>query len=217
MFDHILLRNVSEDAVIANLKALFFSDVIYSYIGNVVIAVNPFRELPIYTSEYVDKYRGRSAFDPKLQPHIFALADNVFNDMRYRGRDQVVIISGESGAGKTESTKHLLRYLTESYGGGGAVENLEARILAANPFLESFGNAKTTRNNNSSRFGKFVELHFNRNYLVSGAHIEHYLLEKSRIIEQSDKERNYHVFYQLLHGAHADAKPEVVALGEQGL
>ena len=105
--------------------------------------------------------------------------------------------SGESGAGKTESTKHLLRYLTDSYGGGGDTTDLESRILAANPFLEAFGNAKTTRNNNSSRFGKFIELHFNKNALVIGAYIEHYLLEKSRIISQTPAERNYQVFYRI--------------------
>lgn len=134
--------------------------------------------------------------------------------MRNLQLSQGIVVSGESGAGKTESTKHLLRYLTESYGGGStAVDNLEARILAANPFLESFGNAKTTRNNNSSRFGKFVELHFNRNYLVSGAHIEHYLLEKSRIIDQSDKERNYHVFYRMCKGS-PDAMKSALNLGD---
>ena len=100
--------------------------------------------------------------------------------MRNLGLSQSIMCSGESGAGKTESTKHLLRYLTDSYGGGGETTDLESRILAANPLLESFGNAKTTRNNNSSRFGKFVELHFNKNALVIGAYIEHYLLEKSR-------------------------------------
>ena len=111
-------------------------------------------------------------------------ADKAYRDMRNLGLSQGVIVSGESGAGKTETTKYILRYLTDSYGGGGAVEDLESRILAANPFLEAFGNAKTTRNNNSSRFGKFVELHFNKSHLVVGAHIEHYLLEKSRCISQ---------------------------------
>jgi myosin VI len=121
--------------------------------------------------------------------------------MRNLSLSQGIIVSGESGAGKTETTKYILRYLTDSYGGGGAVTDLESRILAANPLLEAFGNAKTTRNNNSSRFGKFVELHFNKNAQVVGAHIEHYLLEKSRCISQSDKERNYHVFYRMCKGA----------------
>eukprot|EP00056_Hartaetosiga_gracilis_P005906 m.90736 g.90736 ORF g.90736 m.90736 type:complete len:1102 (+) comp12313_c0_seq1:2312-5617(+) len=136
-----------------------------------------------------------------LTPHVYAIADKAYRDMRNLQLSQGIVVSGESGAGKTESTKHLLRYLTSSYGGGGDVKDLEQRILAANPFLESFGNAKTTRNNNSSRFGKFVELHFNRNALVVGAHIEHYLLEKSRIIHQSEKERNYHVFYRICKGS----------------
>ena len=134
-------------------------------------------------------------------PHVFAIADKAYRDMRNLGFSQGIIASGESGAGKTESTKYILRYLTDSYGSGGAVEDLESRILAANPFLESFGSAKTTRNTNSSRFGKFVELHFNKNSLVVGAHIEHFLLEKSRCISQSDKERNYHVFHRMCKGA----------------
>ena len=135
-----------------------------------------------------------------MPPHSYAIADKSYRDMRNLQLSQSIMCSGESGAGKTESTKHLLRYLTDSYGGGG-VADLETRILAANPLLEAYGNAKTTRNSNSSRFGKFVELHFNKNALVVGAYIQHYLLEKSRVISSGDQERNYQIFYQLLRGA----------------
>ena len=202
---------LNEGTLLHNLRRRFMSDKIYTYTANILLAINPYHTLDIYSSENVKKYRGVSL--GVLPPHVFAIADKAYRDMRNLQLSQGIIVSGESGAGKTESTKHLLRYLTESYGGGGAVENLEARILAANPFLESFGNAKTTRNNNSSRFGKFVELHFNRNYLVSGAHIEHYLLEKSRIIEQSDKERNYHVFYRMCKGS-PDSMKQALNLGD---
>ena len=133
------------------------------------------------------------AFSLLFFPLKKCIADKAYRDMRNLGLSQGIIVSGESGAGKTETTKYILRYLTDSYGGGGAVDDLEARILAANPFLESFGNAKTTRNNNSSRFGKFVELHFNKGALVVGAHIEHYLLEKSRVISQVN---NIYIYYR---------------------
>lgn len=109
VFDLILLSTIGEDAVIKNISNMYYEDLIYSYIGNVVISMNPFKDLPIYDQVTIDKYRGRSAFDPKLPPHIFALADNVFSDMKWRGRDQVVIISGESGAGKTEAAKKIMQ------------------------------------------------------------------------------------------------------------
>ncbi|EGD77017.1 hypothetical protein PTSG_07359 [Salpingoeca rosetta] len=198
VFDLILLRNVTEDAVIKNLKTLFFSDVIYSYIGNVVIAVNPFKELPIYDATYVEKYRGRSAFDPKLQPHIFALADNVFNDMKYRGRDQVVIISGESGAGKTESSKKIMQYVAAVSGSTDKVNAVKNKLLNTNPVLEAFGNAKTTRNDNSSRFGKYMDIQFDFHGEPAGGVITTYLLEKARVVRQGEGERNFHIFYQLL-------------------
>ena len=157
-----------------------------------------------YTPALVAAYQGKSL--GVLPPHIYAIADKSYRDMRNLSLSQSVMCSGESGAGKTESTKHLLRYLTDSYGGGGDTEDLEQRILASNPFLEAFGNAKTTRNNNSSRFGKFIEIHFNRNSLVIGAHMLHYLLEKSRVIEQTNEERNYQVFYRICRGAPANMR-----------
>eukprot|EP00055_Hartaetosiga_balthica_P015565 m.92745 g.92745 ORF g.92745 m.92745 type:complete len:1216 (+) comp8899_c1_seq1:183-3830(+) len=197
--DNCALMYLNEGTLLNNLRRRFMKDKIYTYTANILLALNPYHTLDIYSEDIIKTYRGMSL--GVLAPHVYAIADKAYRDMRNLQLSQGIVVSGESGAGKTESTKHLLRYLTSSYGGGGDVKDLESRILAANPFLESFGNAKTTRNNNSSRFGKFVELHFNRNALVVGAHIEHYLLEKSRIIQQSDKERNYHVFYRICKGA----------------
>jgi len=159
----------------------------------------------LYTSEVLKSYKGKSL--GKMPPHVFAIADKAFHEMKRSGKSQSVIVSGESGAGKTESTKYILRYLCESWsgssGGGSSAVQIEQLILEANPLLEAFGNAKTARNNNSSRFGKFIEIYFDkrRDFTVAGGHISHYLLEKSRICGQiSGQERNYHIFYQLCAG-----------------
>mmetsp|Transcript_20494 Transcript_20494/g.53304 ORF Transcript_20494/g.53304 Transcript_20494/m.53304 type:complete len:1225 (+) Transcript_20494:39-3713(+) len=197
--DNCGLMFLNEATLLHNLEKRYAKDNIYTYTANILLALNPYQNLDIYTAQAVKDYQGKSI--GILPPHVYAIADKAYRDMRNLGLSQSIMCSGESGAGKTESTKHLLRYLTDSYGGGGDVADLEQRILAANPFLEAFGNAKTTRNNNSSRFGKFVELHFNRNYKVIGANILHYLLEKSRIIEQTSEERNYQVFYRICRGA----------------
>jgi len=197
--DNCALMYLNEATLLHNLRRRYLKDDIYTYTANILLALNPYHTLNMYTDKHVKEYQGKSL--GVLPPHVFAVADKAYRDMRNLGLSQGIIVSGESGAGKTETTKYILRYLTDSYGGGGAVEDLESRILAANPLLEAFGNAKTTRNNNSSRFGKFVELHFTKSALVVGAHIEHYLLEKSRCISQSDKERNYHVFYRMCKGA----------------
>ena len=203
VFDLILLDDVTENAVVENTKAMYYEDHIYSYIGNVVIAMNPFRPLPIYTEEYVRKYNGRSAFDPKLAPHIFALADNVFSDMKFRSRDQVVIISGESGAGKTESSKKIMQYVAAVSGNADRVEQIKKRLLNTNPVLEAFGNAKTTRNDNSSRFGKYMDIQFDYAGDPAGGLITTYLLEKARVVRQGAGERNFHVFYLLLASGEA--------------
>jgi myosin-6 len=197
--DNCGLMYLNEATLLHNLDRRFQEDLIYTYTANILLALNPYHSIDCYGAALVKQYQGKSL--GVLPPHIYAIADKAYRDMRNLSLSQSIMCSGESGAGKTESTKHLLRYLTDSYGGGGDVADLESRILAANPLLESFGNAKTTRNNNSSRFGKFVELHFNRNALVIGAHILHYLLEKSRIIEQNGEERNYQVFYRMCRGA----------------
>lgn len=197
--DNCALMYLNEATLLHNLRKRFMQDDIYTYTANILLAINPYHSLDIYGKDIAKDYVGKSL--GVMPPHVYAVADKSYRDMRNLGLSQGMIVSGESGAGKTETTKHILRYLTDNYGGGGGVQDLEQRILAANPFLESFGNAKTTRNNNSSRFGKFVELHFNRNALVVGAHIEHYLLEKSRCISQNEKERNYHVFYRMCRGS----------------
>eukprot|EP00730_Choanoeca_flexa_P005615 TRINITY_DN11985_c2_g1_i3.p1 TRINITY_DN11985_c2_g1~~TRINITY_DN11985_c2_g1_i3.p1 ORF type:complete len:1188 (+),score=415.45 TRINITY_DN11985_c2_g1_i3:134-3697(+) len=198
VFDLILLTNVSDQAVIDNIKELYYADVIYSYIGNVVVAMNPFKSLPIYDDATIQKYQGRSAFDPKLKPHIYALADNAFNDMRYRGRDQVVIISGESGAGKTESSKKIMQYIAAVSGSSDKVNAVKNKLLNTNPVLEAFGNAKTNRNDNSSRFGKYMDIQFSFHGDPAGGVITTYLLEKARVVRQGEDERNFHIFYQLL-------------------
>lgn len=160
--------------------------------------MNPYKEIAeLYTSKTIKNYQGKSLGE--MPPHVFAIADKALRDMRVIKKSQSIIVSGESGAGKTESTKHLLRYLCESW--GSKAGPIEQKILDANPVLEAFGNAKTTRNNNSSRFGKFIEVHFDKNFQVVGGHISHYLLEKSRICSPGAEERSYHVFYRLMAGA----------------
>lgn len=163
-----------------------------------MIAVNPYREIKeLYSAGTINKYNGRSLGE--LPPHVYAIADKAIRDMRVLKSSQSIIVSGESGAGKTESTKYLLKYLC--YSSNESSGPIEQKILDANPILEAFGNAKTTRNNNSSRFGKFIEVHYDSKSQVVGGYISHYLLEKSRICTQSSEERNYHVFYMLLAGA----------------
>lgn len=177
------------------------------------VALNPFKLLPIYTPEVLDKYKeGGSRHQP---PHIFAIADNAYANLLADFRDQAVVISGESGAGKTETMKLVLQFLAEASGRankqnakeGEKTESLEQQVLQSNPLMEAFGNAKTTRNNNSSRFGKWTEIKFNRAGAIVGGSIINYLLEKSRIPYQANLERNYHAFYQLMAGC--DLDPEM--------
>lgn len=200
VYDLILLNDINEAEIIKNIKNLYYENIIYSYIGNVVISVNPFNNLPIYDQATIDKYRGRSAFDPKLQPHIYALADNAFSDMKWRARDQVVIISGESGAGKTEAAKKVMQYVAAVSGQTDEVNRIKERLLSTNPLMESFGNAKTNRNDNSSRFGKYMDIQFDFKGEPAGGNITTYLLEKARICRLGQGERNFHIFYQVLVG-----------------
>ncbi|TMW48172.1 hypothetical protein DOY81_006742 [Sarcophaga bullata] len=195
--DNCELMLLNEATFLDNLKVRYYKDKIYTYVANILIAVNPYRELTdLYAPATIKKYNGRSLGE--LPPHVFAIADKAIRDMRVYKASQSIIVSGESGAGKTESTKYLLKYLCHSHDSAGPIEQ---KILDANPVLEAFGNAKTTRNNNSSRFGKFIEVHYDGKTQVVGGYISHYLLEKSRICTQSAEERNYHVFYMLLAGA----------------
>ncbi|XP_075971865.1 myosin heavy chain 95F jaguar [Anticarsia gemmatalis] len=196
--DNCELMFLNEATLLNNILTRYKKNKIYTYVANILLAVNPYEDIAdMYSSNTIKKYQGKSLGE--LPPHVFAIADKAFRDMKSLKQSQSIIVSGESGAGKTESTKYILKYLCDLWAkGAGPVEQ---KILDANPILEAFGNAKTTRNNNSSRFGKFMEVHFNNKYQVVGGHISHYLLEKSRICTQSAEERNYHVFYLLCAGA----------------
>ncbi|KAK9506770.1 hypothetical protein O3M35_008647 [Rhynocoris fuscipes] len=196
--DNCSLMNLNEATLLNNIRNRYKRDKIYTYVANILIAVNPYFEIKdYYSSKMIKAYQGKSL--GVMPPHVFAIADKSFRDMKVLKQSQSIIVSGESGAGKTESTKYLLRYLCDLW--GTAAGPIEQKILDANPVLEAFGNAKTTRNNNSSRFGKFMEVHFDSKCAVVGGYISHYLLEKSRIVIQSPEERNYHVFYLLCAGA----------------
>ena len=177
-----------------------------------LVAVNPYHKLPIYSDNVVKLYKGKKRIE--MPPHIYAVADAAFRDMIQDRENQSILITGESGAGKTENTKKVIQYMasvtTERSGHEGT---LEERIIQANPILESFGNAQTVRNNNSSRFGKFIRLEFNSSGSIAGANIERYLLEKSRVTHQTPKERNYHIFYQFLKGASAETKSKLLIDG----
>ena len=169
-----------------------------------MVAVNPYKHLPIYTDNIVETYCGKRRNE--VAPHIFAIADTAYRAMLGDRHDQSLLITGESGAGKTENTKKVIQYIANIAGRAGGQGKLEQQLIELNPFLEAFGNAKTCRNNNSSRFGKFIKLQFNHGGNVAGASLESYLLEKSRIVSQAGGERNYHIFYQLIAGATPDEK-----------
>ncbi|XP_040173201.1 myosin heavy chain 95F isoform X1 [Anopheles arabiensis] len=195
--DNCELMFLNEATLLDNIRNRYYKDKIYTYVANILIAVNPYKEIPdLYSTATLKRYSGKSIGE--LPPHVYAIADKAIRDMRVLKMSQSIIVSGESGAGKTESTKYLLKFLCDSVAAAGPIEQ---KILDANPILEAFGNAKTTRNNNSSRFGKFIEVHYDKRCQVVGGHISHYLLEKSRICTQSPDERNYHVFYLLCAGA----------------
>ena len=196
-------------SILHNLRIRFKEDLIYTNISSILISVNPFKLLPLYTPEKLELYRNGSR---GLPPHVFAIASNAYKSMLSESNDQSVVISGESGAGKSEATKLILQFLTDVSSkshtptAGHVNSTLEQQILAANPILEAFGNAKTLRNNNSSRFGKLITVNFDKNGSITGGGIINYLLEKSRVCFQTKGERNYHIFYQLLSAADTDQK-----------
>ncbi|XP_031621134.1 unconventional myosin-IXb-like isoform X2 [Contarinia nasturtii] len=194
------LLDLNESTLLENLRQRFVAGHIYTYVGSILIAVNPFKFYPIYNPKYVRLYQNQRV-GPILPPHIFAIADNAYYCMLREKRNQCVVISGESGSGKTESTNFLLHHLTALSQKGSHGSGVEQTILSAGPVLEAFGNAKTAHNNNSSRFGKFIQVKYKENGMVQGAIVQKYLLEKSRIVSQGPLERNYHVFYYLLSGA----------------
>ncbi|XP_033979516.1 myosin VIb isoform X4 [Trematomus bernacchii] len=203
--DNCTLMYLNEATLLNNVRVRYNKDHIYTYVANILIAVNPYYDIPkLYGPDAIKSYKGKSL--GTMPPHVFAIADKTYRDMKVLKMSQSIIVSGESGAGKTENTKFVLRYLTTTYGTG---QDIDERIVEANPLLEAFGNAKTVRNNNSSRFGKFVEIHFNEKNAVVGGFVSHYLLEKSRICMQNNDERNYHIFYRLCAGASEDIKKKL--------
>ncbi|KAJ0797373.1 putative myosin ATPase [Helianthus annuus] len=200
------LAYLHEPGVLYNLATRFGLNEIYTYTGNILIAVNPFRRLPhLYDVHMMQQYKG-AAFG-ELSPHLFAIADDCYRAMINEHGSQSILVSGESGAGKTETTKMLMRYLAFMGGRSGTEgRTVEQQVLESNPVLEAFGNAKTVKNNNSSRFGKFVEIQFDKQGKISGAAVRTYLLERSRVCQVSDPERNYHCFYMLCAAPPEDVK-----------
>ncbi|KAK9240642.1 P-loop containing nucleoside triphosphate hydrolase protein [Lipomyces kononenkoae] len=198
--DLTLLSKVSEDAINENLKKRFENGTIYTYIGHVLISVNPFRDLGIYTDTVLESYRGKNRLE--VPPHVFAIAEASYYHMKSYSENQCVIISGESGAGKTEAAKRIMQYIASVSGNSSSsIQEIKDMVLATNPLLESFGCAKTLRNNNSSRHGKYLEIQFNNIGEPVGANITNYLLEKNRVVGQIQNERNFHIFYQYTKGA----------------
>uniref|UniRef100_A0A8C9T492 Myosin VB n=1 Tax=Scleropages formosus TaxID=113540 RepID=A0A8C9T492_SCLFO len=193
------LSYLHEPAVLHNLRVRFLeSNHIYTYCGIVLVAINPYEQLPIYGEEVINAYSGQNMGD--MDPHIFAVAEEAYKQMARDEKNQSIIVSGESGAGKTVSAKYAMRYFA-TVGGSANDTSVEEKVLASNPIMEAIGNAKTTRNDNSSRFGKYIQIGFDRQYHIIGANMRTYLLEKSRVVFQAEDERNYHIFYQLCASA----------------
>merc|ERR1719450_47669 len=190
---------LNEAAVLFNLRSRYEKFLIYTYSGLFCIAVNPYRrDLGLYSQKVIDNYKGKRPTE--MPPHLFMVADKAYQNMLQDRENQSCLITGESGAGKTENTKKVIMYLANiaaASGGDDGKGSLEDQIIQCNPVMEAYGNATTTRNNNSSRFGKFIRIHFGTSGKIAGADIEHYLLEKSRVTYCQKAERNYHIFYQL--------------------
>ncbi|CAL1262335.1 unnamed protein product [Larinioides sclopetarius] len=206
------LTCLNEASVLYNLKDRYYSGLIYTYSGLFCVVVNPYKRLPIYTEKVIELYKGKKRHE--VPPHIFAVTDGAYRSMLQDREDQSILCTGESGAGKTENTKKVIQYLAyvaSSKPRSSSVHlsgELEQQLLQANPILEAFGNAKTVKNDNSSRFGKFIRINFDASGFIAGANIETYLLEKSRAIRQAKDERTFHIFYQMLSGTTPDQKKE---------
>ncbi|XP_046882731.1 unconventional myosin-IXb isoform X4 [Hypomesus transpacificus] len=206
------LSVLTEDSILGALRQRFDKRQIYTYASGILIAINPFKFLPIYNPKYVKMYENQPL--GRLRPHIFAVADVAFHAMLRKQVNQCIVISGESGSGKTQSTNFLIHCLT-ALSQKGFSSGAERTILGAGPVLEAFGNAKTAQNNNSSRFGKFIQVNYLESGVVRGAVIEKYLLEKCRLVFRDKSERNYHVFYYLLVGAAKEEQKELRLLQPQ--
>lgn len=212
------LSYLNEASVLNNLKERYFANMIYTFSGLFCVVINPYKNLNIYTQDIIERYKGKKRGEEP--PHIFAIADSAYRIMLQDRYDQSILCTGESGAGKTENTKKVIQYLASVAASLKAQKatpgtvisqlhdpevfaqgELEKQLLQANPILEAFGNAKTIKNDNSSRFGKFIRINFDTSGFIAGANIETYLLEKARVIQQAKNERSFHVFYQLLAGA----------------
>ncbi|XP_039190920.1 myosin-10-like isoform X10 [Crotalus tigris] len=208
------LTCLNEASVLHNLKDRYYSGLIYTYSGLFCVVINPYKNLPIYTEQIVEMYRGKKRHE--MPPHIYAISETAYRSMLQDREDQSILCTGESGAGKTENTKKVIQYLAHVASSHKARKDhnvpgeLEHQLLQANPILEAFGNAKTVKNDNSSRFGKFIRINFDVAGYIVGANIETYLLEKSRAIRQAKDERTFHVFYQLLVGAGEHMRGELL-------
>merc|ERR1719460_2476934 len=216
------LTCLNEASVLHNVKERYFSGLIYTYSGLFCVVVNPYVRLPIYTEKIIEIYKGKKRHE--VPPHVFAITDIAYRSMLQDREDQSILCTGESGAGKTENTKKVIQYLAyvaaskpkgssrapASNEGGLSFGELEQQLLKANPILEAFGNAKTVKNDNSLRFGKFIRINFDASGYIAGANIETYLLEKARIIRQAPDERSFHIFYQLLMGASKEFKSQML-------
>ncbi|MGH0171454.1 UNVERIFIED_CONTAM: hypothetical protein FKN15_061205 [Acipenser sinensis] len=197
--DFVLLDSyTSESAFLDNLRKRFRENLIYTYIGTLLVSVNPYKDLEIYTPKQMEIYMGVNFFE--LPPHLYALADNAYRTMLTEYNNHFILISGESGAGKTEASKKILQYYAVTCPCTEQLQTVRDRLLLSNPVLEAFGNAKTLRNDNSSRFGKYMDIQFDFKGAAVGGHILSYLLEKSRVVHQNHGERNFHIFYQLVEG-----------------
>ncbi|XP_040927020.1 myosin-10-like isoform X3 [Betta splendens] len=225
------LTCLNEASVLHNLKDRYYSGLIYTYSGLFCVVINPYKNLPIYSENIIEMYRGKKRHE--MPPHIYAISESAYRCMLQDREDQSILCTGESGAGKTENTKKVIQYLAHvasSHKGRkdhvppespkpaklqaqNAVGELERQLLQANPILESFGNAKTVKNDNSSRFGKFIRINFDVTGYIVGANIETYLLEKSRAIRQAKDERTFHIFYQLVAGAGEHLKSDLLLEG----
>ncbi|KAK9810086.1 hypothetical protein WJX72_004563 [[Myrmecia] bisecta] len=201
------LSYLNEASILHDLRQRYGADDIYTHAGPVLIAINPFKRVPLYAPEIIQHYKARQGSQQAdgYEPHVFLTADKAYKAMCTNSKSQSLVISGESGAGKTETTKIAMQYLAGLAGGTG----VEGQVLSTNPLLEAFGNAKTLRNNNSSRFGKLIDIYFNNSRHICGALIQTYLLEKSRVVHQLPGERNYHIFYQICRGLNAEERQQL--------